>query len=181
MTATGPRERVARRCGSVQAWSPPMRSGTTPASTIGATASSIGCVAALRVARDDRDVAVVDAGQDLERRDVQVRVVRPEHDARRADGVRAEAAADPVGDAGVERDADDRDVDVLERPHVRQPGEGRGAGEARALQRVLGDVARHAASLGGAGAAKVSGCRRQSPRPRRPSPSVRPPRGASTG
>ena len=41
MTATGPRERVARRWGSVQAWSPPTSSGTTPASTIGATAASI--------------------------------------------------------------------------------------------------------------------------------------------
>ena len=41
MTATGPRERVARRCGSVQAWSPPMSTGTTPASTMGATSASM--------------------------------------------------------------------------------------------------------------------------------------------
>ena len=41
MTATGPRDRVARRWGSVHAWSPPISSGTTPASTIGATAASI--------------------------------------------------------------------------------------------------------------------------------------------
>jgi hypothetical protein len=41
MTATGPFDRVARRWGNVQAWSPPMSSGMTPASTIGATAASI--------------------------------------------------------------------------------------------------------------------------------------------
>ena len=105
-------------------------------------------VAALGVARDDGDVAVVDARQDVERADVEVGVVRPEHHARRADGVRPEPAADAVGHAGVERDADDREVDVLERPDVRQPGKGRRAREPRALQRVFGDVPRHAASVG---------------------------------
>ena len=79
-------------------------------------------VAPLGVAGHDRDVAVVDARQDVERLDVEVRVVRPEHHARGADGVRAEPAADPVRDAGVERDADDRDVDVLERPDVAAGG-----------------------------------------------------------
>ena len=70
--------------------------------------------AALGVARDDRDVAVVDAGQHVEGLHVEVGVVRPEHDARGSDGVRPEAAADAVGDASVERHADDRDVDLLE-------------------------------------------------------------------
>ena len=133
MTATGPRDRVARRCGSVQAWSPPISSGTTPASTIGRDRRLDRAVAALGVARHDRDVAVVDARQDLERVDVEVGVVRPEHDAGRPDGVRAEPAADPVRHAGVERDADDRQVHVLERPDVGQPGEGRRPGEARRL------------------------------------------------
>ena len=99
-------------------------------------------VAAFRVARDDRDVAVVDARQDVERADVEVGVVRPEHHARRAHGVGTEPAADAVGHAGVEGDADDREVDVLERPDVRQPGKGRRAREPRALQRVFGDVPR---------------------------------------
>ena len=101
----------------------------------------------LREAGHDRDVAEVDARQDLERLHVEVRVVRPEHDRRLADGVRPEPAADPVRHPGVERHPDEGDVDVLERPDVRQPGEGRRAGEPRGLERVLGDVAGHGQSL----------------------------------
>ena len=175
MTATGPRDRVARRWGSVHAWSPPISSGTTPGLDDGRDRRLDRGVAAFRVARDDGDVAVVDARQDVERADVEVGVVRPEHHARRADGVGTEPPADAVGHPGVEGDADDREVDVLERPDVRQPGKGRRAREPRALQRVFGDVPRHAGE-----------CRRPArrrrrvrsrapcPRPRRPSPTARP-------
>ena len=47
--------------------------------------------------------------------------------------VRAEPPAGAVGDAGVERDADDGEVDVLERPDVRQSRERRRPREPRAL------------------------------------------------
>ena len=142
MTATGPRERVARRCGSVQAWSPPISSGTTPGLDDRGDRALDRLVAPLDVAGHDRDVAVVDAREDVERLDVEVRVVGAQHHARGAHPVRTEPAAGAVGDAGIERDADDRQVDLLERPHVRQPGERRRPGEPRALERVLRDVAR---------------------------------------
>src|SRR5207247_6241426 len=41
------------------------------------------------------------------------------------------------------------DVDVVGGPNLRQAGEGRRAGEPRALERVLGDVVRHDVSLRG--------------------------------
>jgi hypothetical protein len=104
-------------------------------------------VAPFSVAGHDRDVAVVDARQDVEGLDGEVRVVRPEHHRGGPDRVRAEATPDPVGDARVERHADDRDVDLVERPDVRQPGERGRASEPRARHRVLGDVARHRQSL----------------------------------
>ena len=99
-------------------------------------------VAPRDVAGHDRDVAVVDARQDIEGLHVEVGVVRPEHHARRADRVRAEAPANAIGHAGVERHADDRQVDILERPDVGQPGEGGRPGEPRALERILREVAR---------------------------------------
>src|SRR6185503_7166989 len=100
-----------------------------------------GLVAPLDVAGHDGHIAVVDARQDVEWLHVEVGVVRPQHHARGAHSVRAEPAAGAIGDAGVEGHADDREVDVLDRSDVRQPGEGRRPGEARALERVLRDVA----------------------------------------
>ena len=100
-------------------------------------------VAALGEARDDRDVAAVDAGQMLERLDVERRVVGAQEQRGRADGVRPEPPADPEGDAGVERDPDDRDVHVLERVHQRQPRERGDAHEAGRQAGIGGLVARH--------------------------------------
>src|SRR5205814_1622623 len=58
-----------------------------------------------------------------------------------------EPAADAVCHTGVERDADDRHVDVVERADEGQSGKCRRSGEPRALERVLGNVAGHRRSL----------------------------------
>ena len=50
----------------------------------------------------------------------------------------AEPGARPVGDAGVERHSDDGDVCLRHLVEAGEPGEGRGAGEARNLGRVNG-------------------------------------------
>ena len=74
MTATGPCDRIARRWASVQAWSPPISNGTTPAATRPPDRRLDRRVARLDVAGHDRDVAIVDAREDFERGDAQVRV-----------------------------------------------------------------------------------------------------------
>src|SRR5207249_5744450 len=55
--------------------------------------------------------------------------------------------ADAIRHARVEWDADDRDIDAVERAHEGQPGERRRPGEPGALERVLGCIAGHRRSL----------------------------------
>ena len=88
------------------------------------------------VERVDGDVAGVGDLGDLERRHVQRRVVGPQQPRRLADVRGPEAGAGPVGDAGVERHADDDDVGGRHLVESRQPGERCGAGEARRLRCV---------------------------------------------
>src|SRR4029079_895805 len=101
-------------------------------------------VAALDIAGDAGDVAVVHAGEDLARVQVERRVVATDQSRGRPDGARAEAPAGAERHAGVKGRPDDGDIHVLQRPDVRQAGKRANAGEARALQRVLRDVARAA-------------------------------------
>ena len=62
----------------------------------------------------------------------------------------SEPPADPEGDAGVERDPDDRDIHVLERVDQRQPRERGDAHEAGRQAGIGGLVARHRKPFRGA-------------------------------
>ena len=68
-----------------------------------------------------------------ERLDVEARVIGPQQLGCRADVRRAEAGAGPVGDTGVERDADDGDIGVRHLVGAGQAGEGGRTGEPRHL------------------------------------------------
>ena len=65
------------------------------------------------VERVDRDVAGVGHLLHGERLDVQPRMVGPQQLGCGADVTGPEPRARPIGDAGVERDADDRDIGVV--------------------------------------------------------------------
>jgi hypothetical protein len=60
----------------------------------------------------------------------------PLHEIVIADFARTVARARPVGDAAIERHADQRDVETAKVLDVRQPHEGRDAGEARPHHRI---------------------------------------------
>ena len=64
------------------------------------------------VERVGHHVARVDHLLGGERRHLQLRVVRPQQPRRLPDVGRPESCAGPIGDTGVERDADDGDVAV---------------------------------------------------------------------
>ena len=90
-----------------------------------------GRVAPLDVAGHDGHIAVVHARKDVERRHVEVRVVRPQHHRGVADRAGPEPSADAVRHPGVERHTDHGQIHVLEVRHVRQPREGGRTSEAR--------------------------------------------------
>ena len=86
------------------------------------------------VDRVDRHVADIRAGAERIRRDMRAVIDEPHQRGGLAHLARPEAGAGPVGGGAVERDADERDVDLarrLGRLEIGQPHEGRDAGEAR--------------------------------------------------
>src|SRR5438445_11058251 len=75
-------------------------------------------VAAFDVPGDDRDVAVVDAGQYAERVHFEHWIVATDQHRGGTDGVWSESPPDPKRDPGVERHADHREINLLEGAHV---------------------------------------------------------------
>ena len=88
------------------------------------------------------EVAVVDHRPRGEHVHLQLGIPRPQQCRRRADGLGTEARAWPEARGGVERDADDGDVHVVELSHVRAAREGAHARVARRRGRVRRAVAR---------------------------------------
>ena len=93
-------------------------------------------VAILDKAGHHRRVAVIHDRQRLKHLDIQLDIVRPQHMRGRAHRLGAKARADLERRAGVERQTDHGDIDILSRLNVRQAREGAHAGEARRGQRV---------------------------------------------
>ena len=99
----------------------------------------------LDVARNGGRVAVVDARERAPDHHVLGGVVGPQERRGRAHGLGPEARAGAVRRAGVPRDPEERDVDVLGRLDVRQPPERARAAVARGLECVDGLVHRRRA------------------------------------
>ena len=98
-------------------------------------------VRADRVAGRELEVAGVDSREVGEDVDVLLGVVRAKERRGRPDRLGAEAGAGAEARGGVEREADDGEVDVLHVGHVREAHEGADPREARAPERVGGLVA----------------------------------------